>query len=105
MPAEVPLDVPEPSEYPDVEEEERHEGHDPRRYRPDPGHVHDDVRPVQPQAEIGNHARSGGVRLRKFVVGLGNFVLQVCSLTVTSFFGQGKSVIVSECYSSWLFLV
>ena len=51
MPPEVLLHVPESAKYPDVEQEERHEGHDARRYCPDPVHVHDDVRAVQPQAE------------------------------------------------------
>ena len=52
MPAEVLLDVPEPAEDPDVEQEERHEGDDARRHRPDPVGVHDDVRRVEAQAEI-----------------------------------------------------
>ena len=52
VPAEVLLDVPEPAEDPDVEEEERHEGDDARRDRPDPVGVHDDVRRVEAQAEI-----------------------------------------------------
>ena len=52
MPAEVLLDVPEPAEDPDVEQEQRHEGDDARRDRPDPVGVHDDVRRVEAQAEI-----------------------------------------------------
>ena len=52
VPPEVLLHVPESAKYPDVEQEERHEGHDPRRQRPDPVGVHDDVRRVEPQAEI-----------------------------------------------------
>ena len=52
VPAEVLLDVPEPAEDPDVEQEERHEGDDARRDRPDPVGVHDDVRRVEAQAEI-----------------------------------------------------
>ena len=52
MPAEVLLHVPEPAEDPDVEQEERHEGDDARRDRPDPVGVHDDVRRVEAQAEI-----------------------------------------------------
>ena len=52
MPAEVALDVPESPEDGDVEEEERHEGHDARRHRPRPVHVRDDVRPVQAEAAI-----------------------------------------------------
>ena len=52
VPSEVLLDVPEPAEDPDVEQEERHEGDDARRDRPDPVRVHDDVRRVKAQAEI-----------------------------------------------------
>ena len=52
VPAEVLLHVPEPAEDPDVEQEERHEGDDARRHRPDPVGVHDDVRRVEAQAEI-----------------------------------------------------
>ena len=52
MPAEVLLDVPEPAEDPDVEQEQRHKGNDPRSDRPDPVGVHDDVGRVEAQAEI-----------------------------------------------------
>ena len=52
VPPEVLLHVPEPAEDPDVEQEERHEGNDAGRDRPDPVGVHDDVRRVEAQAEI-----------------------------------------------------
>ena len=54
VPAEVLLHVPEAAKYPDVEQEERHEGDDARRQCPDPVGVHDDVGRVQPQAAANN---------------------------------------------------
>ena len=67
VPSEVLLDVPEPAEDPDVEQEQRHEGDDPRSDRPDPVGVHDDVGRVEAQAEI---MKGLGPIVIQYVVGL-----------------------------------